>query len=128
VERSFPVSLTGPYARVVNCPRSIPWGMIVPHASFAHVLFGQPLEVLASHGGLTPCALWALMHGHGLLGSIGPDVPGRMVAWLSGLVEGWMASGKSSPADPEPPVVSVSEGPSETVVRVGSAEVSFPED
>lgn len=56
-ERLFPVLHGHKYK---DCPRAIPWRLLVPHAAQAAANHSQSLETLASRGGLAPCEIVAV--------------------------------------------------------------------
>jgi hypothetical protein len=45
-----------------DCPASVPWDLVAPHAAQAQRNHGQSLETLARRGGLAPDELFAVMH------------------------------------------------------------------
>jgi len=58
IMKTFPVLNHENYA---NCPPSIPWSLIEPHAKQAEKVHSQTLDELARRGGLAPDELVAVL-------------------------------------------------------------------
>jgi|SRR5271155_599602 len=61
--RPFPVLLSyGERKRFVDCPRSVPWGLLAPHEAQARINHdGQDLATLARRGGLGPSEMICIL-------------------------------------------------------------------
>jgi hypothetical protein len=66
-ERQFPVIASTSREERANrvrldCPASVPWSLLAPHAAQAMRNHSQTLERLAERGGLSPCEMVAVIH------------------------------------------------------------------
>lgn len=63
-KKDFPI-LSGSLRRYAgtNCPSSVPWGFVEPHAAQAMANHYQTLKGLAGRGGLSPDELLAVVEG-----------------------------------------------------------------
>lgn len=77
----FPI-LRSHLPRGTDCPASVAWSFVAPHAARAQSNHDQTLERLAERGGLSAAELWCLVHDRRLQEL--PKEP-EAVAWLKGL-------------------------------------------
>jgi hypothetical protein len=75
--RRFPVLRS--HLRGLECPASVPWALVEPHAARARLNHDQSLERLAERGGLSPAELWCVVNDRHWRES--PSEP-EAVAWL----------------------------------------------
>ena len=83
----FPVLMSpANWRRYPDCPKSVPWAVVAPHAARAGRNHGQTLETLARRGGLGPDELRATLEDDPLDFGIHSDELPAAVAWLTALL------------------------------------------
>ena len=66
-EKRFPILLSGPIRRRhPECPASVPWVLVSPHAAQAWRNYGRTLPELADRGGLGPVEAYLVMCGQAI--------------------------------------------------------------